>query len=89
MSERYILKLFVNGNHTDTKAIIEKVEQMCKSSLKENYNLKIIDIDIDVDAALEYNVLLVPMLLLESPKPKVTIIGSMADKDKILTALRL
>ncbi len=47
--------------------------------MKGNYQLDIIDILDNPDAANENNVVTVPMIVMDSPKPSVTITGSLYD----------
>ena len=89
MKTKYILQLFLNGQQASSAIVKKRTEEICQTYLKENYSLEVIDISENINAALEYNVILTPMLILESPKPQVTIIGNMEDAEKVRMALRL
>ena len=83
------LRLFVDGSDPDSEETGERLARLCESRIKGRCNLEIIDITKDPQAALDNRVILVPMLLRHAPEPRVTIIGSLHDSEKVGAALEL
>ena len=87
--KKYVLKLFVSHKMPDSMLAAQELKEVFGRDFGDPVSLDIVDITQDPDTALEYNVVAVPMLTLISPAPKVTIIGSMRDREKLFAALRL
>ena len=81
--------LFVSGNDVISAQAIKTITEVCETDFKQKCQLEIIDIEKNIEAALQYNVIVIPMLLVEHPKPGLTIVGSLRDREKILSALQL
>jgi circadian clock protein KaiB len=85
----YVLWLFVAGDKPQSLEAKKNIEQICAAHLQGRYELTVVDVCNDFITALDHGVLLTPTLLLLSPLPSVTIIGSLSDTQKVLDALRL
>ena len=86
--ENYVLWLFVAGNRPQSLPARRNIEQICEFYFKGHCELTVLDVS-HFKGAIENGVLLTPTLLLVSPPPRVTIIGSLDDAEKVVAALRL
>jgi circadian clock protein KaiB len=85
----YVLRLFVAGERAQSLEARKNIEQICEGHLQGRCELTVFDVCKDFMAAQDHGVLLTPTLLLLSPLPRVTIVGSLNDTRKVLAALRL
>jgi circadian clock protein KaiB len=81
--------LFVAGNEPNSRQARENLDRLCTDYFPGNNTVKIIDVLEDPQYALEKNIFITPALLLEDPKPGVTIFGNLRDTEKILSAFGL
>ena len=88
-NETVHLRLFVAGTGSDSAEAIKNLDQLKAEGLANDSIVEIIDIKEEPDLALENMVIVVPMLVMEAPEPKVTIIGSLSDTTKVWAALRI
>ncbi len=65
----YQLKLFVTGDTIASKRVIENIQRICEESLADRYELMIIDVLQDPQAAEDAKVLATPTLLKVAPRP--------------------
>ncbi|MCA2001497.1 MAG: circadian clock KaiB family protein [Chloroflexi bacterium] len=87
VSPLYRLRLFVAGdepNSAQAKAVLARI---CDKYLGGRCEIQIVDVFEDYQAAIDYGVSMVPALIVESPPPARTIVGSLSDEDKTLAAL--
>ncbi|MCK6585618.1 MAG: circadian clock protein KaiB [Anaerolineales bacterium] len=85
----YRLRLFIAGdepNSAQTKVVLTR---LCDKRLRGRCEIQIVDVFEDYQAAIDYGVSVVPALIVESPPPVRTIVGSLSDEDKALAALGL
>ena len=66
---------------------IANIRSFCDNHLKGRFNLEIIDIYKDPEAARENHVVFSPSLIKDFPLPKRTLIGDFADTEKVSKAL--
>lgn len=85
----YRLRLFVAGEEPNSVRAKAVLTRLCKDVLKNRCEVQIVDVFEDYQSAIEYGVSVVPALIVESPPPVRTIVGSLSDLDKALAALGL
>jgi circadian clock protein KaiB len=85
----YVLWLFVAGDRPQSLQARRNIEQICDAHLKGRCELTVFDVSQDFKLAIDHGILLTPTLLLVSPPPRVTIIGTLSDAEKVLAALRV
>jgi len=87
--ERYVFRLFVAGNESNSSQARENLARLCEEHIKGRYKIEAVDVLKDAAAAHKNNVLVTPTLILIEPLPKVTILGNLNDTRQVLAALRL
>ncbi len=85
----YILKLYVAGDEQNSRLAHDNLTLICEECLKGRYRVEKVDVLTDFTAALKDRIFVTPTLILVSPEPKVTIVGNLADKERVISALRL
>ena len=87
--ERYVLRLYVAGITPKSDRAIRSVKEICEQSLKDRYDLEIVDIYQHPGALKEDQIIVAPTLIKKLPLPLRRLIGDMADREKILLGLDL
>ncbi len=85
----YILKLFVTGTTPRADVAIANLRRICDEELSGQYDLIIIDVLKDPQAAEDEKVLATPTLIKQLPPPLRRVIGDLSDKEKVLLGLNL
>jgi circadian clock protein KaiB len=85
----YTLRLYVAGLTPRSQEAIRTVSAICEEHLKGRCDLEIIDIYQHPVLAKGEQIIAAPTLIRKLPLPLRKIIGSMADKEKILVGLDL
>lgn len=85
----YLLRLFVVGDGTNSKLAEANLRNLCREHLDGRCTIETIDVEKNFEAALQHNILITPALVLVAPLPKVTVLGNLSDRPKVLLALRL
>lgn len=84
---RYLLKLYVTGKSSRTQAAIENLERLCREDLAGEYELQIIDVLEQPQAAEDDRIMATPTLIKQLPPPLRRVIGDLSDKEKVLFGL--
>jgi len=85
----YRFRLFVAGDEPNSRQARATLERLCATRLRDRCELEVVDVFADYQAAIEHRIIVVPTLLIESPPPVRTIIGSLEDEAQLLAALGL
>jgi circadian clock protein KaiB len=88
-TQKYTLRLYVAGVTPRSQEAIRTVKAMCEEHLAGRYDLEVIDIYQQPTLAKDEQIVAAPTLIKKLPPPLRKIIGSMADKDKVLVGLDL
>jgi circadian clock protein KaiB len=85
---RYILRLYVTGSsHRSLKAVYN-LKKLCEEYLPD-YDLEVIDIYKDPEAAREEQIIAAPTLVKKLPRPLRKFVGDMSNTQKLLVGLDL
>jgi circadian clock protein KaiB len=87
--EKWILRLFVTGASPNSVRAIDNLTRICESHMKGRYDLEIVDIYQDQEAAASEQVIALPLLIKKFPTPERRLIGNMSDTPKVLKGLGL
>ncbi len=87
--ERYVLRLYVAGLTPRSTRAIERIRALCERCLAGRFDLTIIDLYLQPEAARPAQVVVLPTLVKQAPSPKRLFIGDMTDEKKILLGLNI
>jgi circadian clock protein KaiB len=85
----YVLRLYVTGSTPRSTRAIENIRRICEAELEGRYELTVIDIYQNPEAAREQQIVAAPTLLKILPSPLRRIIGDLSDHEKVLAGLEI
>jgi circadian clock protein KaiB len=83
------LILFVAGDEPNSIAALDNLRQLCASAPQYAFDLNVINVLEQYEAALKHQVLVTPCLVLVEPQPSVVVVGTLKDHSRVRAALRL
>ena len=83
------LRLFVAGDEPNSEKAKAVLYRLCGKHLKNHFELHIVDVLEDYQAAIDHHVVAVPSLIVEKPSSSLIIVGSLSDEGKVISALGL
>ena len=86
---KYVLKLYVAGVTPRSRDAIQTVTAVCAEHLAGRYELEVIDLYQQPLLARGDQIIAAPTLLKKLPLPLRRLIGSMADRDRVIVGLDL
>jgi circadian clock protein KaiB len=84
---KYILRLYVTGSSIRSLRAVSNLKKLCDEYLSDNYDLEVIDIYKNPDAAREEQIIAAPTLVKQLPRPLRRFIGDLSNTQKILVGL--
>src|ERR1041384_6839670 len=84
---RYILRLYVTGSSHRSLRAVYNLKKICEEYLPDDYDLEVIDIYNNPDAAREEQIIAAPTLVKKLPQPIRKFVGDMSNTQKILVGL--
>jgi len=85
--EKLILQLYVSGMSPKSIEAIENIKRLCDQHLVGRFELEIIDLYKNPEAASEQQIVFSPSLIKKFPLPKRIMIGTFADTEKVIKGL--
>jgi len=85
----YILRLYVTGSTPRSLKAIHNLKRICQEHLSDDYDLEVIDIYKNPDAARDEQIIAAPTLIKRLPEPLRRFVGDLSNKEKILVGLGL
>ena len=85
----YVLRLYVTGTTARSARAITNLRRICEERLKGQYDLEVVDIYRQPDAARDHQIIAAPTLVKVLPEPLRRIIGDLSDHDRVLAGLGL
>lgn len=85
--QKLILQLFVSGMSPKSMEAIENAKRIFSESSNDLFELEIIDLYKNPEAAQSYHVVFTPSLVKSLPLPRKVLIGTLADSEKVIKAL--
>ncbi|HEY2964570.1 MAG TPA: circadian clock KaiB family protein [Pyrinomonadaceae bacterium] len=83
----YSLRLYVTGSSPRSLKAIYNLKRFCEEHLYEDYDLEVIDIYKNPDAAREEQIIAAPTLIKILPAPLRRFVGDLSNTQKLLTGL--
>jgi len=84
---KLILQLFVSGMSPKSMDAIENIKRLCDKHLEGAFDLEIIDLYKNPEAATINQVVFSPSLIKQLPPPKKTLVGDFSDTKKVIKGL--
>jgi circadian clock protein KaiB len=85
----YRLRLYITGTTPRSAAAIENLRRICQGRLHGEYDLEIVDLYQNPQAAQTNQIIAAPTLLKVLPLPLRRVIGDLADEERVLAGLNL
>jgi circadian clock protein KaiB len=85
----YIFKLFVMGQSPRSQRAVANLRRLCDEQIPDTYNLAVIDVLENPQAAEKARILTTPTLVKERPLPVRRMSGDLSDAEKVLASLDL
>ena len=83
---KYILRLYVTGSSANSLKAVSNLKKICEEHLPD-YDLEVIDINKNPEAAREEQIIAAPTLVKKLPKPLRKFVGDLSNTQKILVGL--
>jgi len=84
---KLVLQLYVCGMSPKSMDAIDKIKHLCDENLEGEFELEIIDLYKNPEAASEMQIVFSPSLIKQLPLPKRTIVGDFSDTAKVIKGL--
>ena len=88
-SGRCVLRLYVAGSTARSVRAIENLRRICEEHLAGRYDLEVVDIYQQPEAAREFQLIAAPTLVRLLPEPLRRVIGDLSDEERVLRGLDL
>jgi circadian clock protein KaiB len=88
-SQHYVLRLYIAGLSPRSREAVRTITGILEEHLAGRYDLEVIDLYQNPVLAKGEQIIAAPTLIKHLPLPLRKIIGTMADKDKVLVGLDL
>ena len=88
-SKEYVLRLYIAGTTSKSIRAVANIKEICENSLKNRYDLEVIDIYQQPVLAKGEQIIAAPTLVKQLPLPLRKFIGDMSDTERILVGLDL
>jgi circadian clock protein KaiB len=88
-SKEYVLRLYVAGTTSKSIRAVANIKEICETSLKNRYDLEVIDIYQQPVLVKGEQIIAAPTLVKHLPLPLRKFIGDMSDTERILVGLDL
>ncbi|WP_295455906.1 circadian clock protein KaiB [uncultured Thiodictyon sp.] len=89
MMGKYLLRLYITGRTPQGNRAIANLQRICQTELAGRYEMEVIDVIEDPQAAEDARIIATPTLIKALPPPLRRIIGDLSNKDKVLIGLDL
>ena len=84
---KYILRLYVTGSSERSLKAVYNLKKICEEHLPDDYDLEVIDIYKNPEAARDEQIIAAPTLVKKLPMPLRKFVGDLSDTKKILVGL--
>ena len=88
-NKEYVLRLYVAGTTSKSLRAVANIKEICETSLKNRYDLEVIDIYQQPVLTKGEQIIAAPTLVKKLPLPLRKFIGDMSDTERILVGLDL
>ena len=85
--KKLVLQLYVSGMSLKSMEAIENIKRLCEEYLEGAFDLEIIDLYKNPEAAADQQIVFSPSLIKQFPLPKKLLIGNFSDANKVIKGL--
>jgi circadian clock protein KaiB len=86
---KYILRLYVTGSSTRSLRAISNLRKFCEEHLPDEYDLEVIDIYKNPEAAREAQIIAAPTLVKRLPEPLRRFVGDLSNTEKLMVGMEI
>jgi circadian clock protein KaiB len=86
---KYVFRLYVTGSSSRSLRAIHNLKRLCDQFLPDAYDLRVIDIYKNPDAAREEHIIATPTLVKQLPTPLRRFVGDLSNTEKLLVGLEI
>lgn len=87
--DKWVLRLYVAGKTPKSLTAFSNLTKICEEQLKGKYSIEVIDLLVNPQLSVEYQILAIPTLVRKLPVPVRKIIGDLSDTERVLVGLDL
>ena len=87
--KKYLLRLYITGPTPQSQHALANIKRICEKYLKNNYELRVIDIYQAPQLAKDDQIIATPTLIKLLPAPLRRLIGDLSSEDRVLQGLGL
>ncbi len=80
-------QLFIAGQTSRSLIAITNLKQICDEHLKDSYEIEVIDLLLKPHLAALHQIVAIPTLVRETPRPTKKIIGDLSRREQVLSRL--
>ena len=84
---KLVLQLYVSGMSLKSMEAIGNIKRLCDEHLHDTFELEIVDLYKNPEAASEQQIVFSPSLIKSLPLPRKVLIGTFADTEKVIKGL--
>ena len=88
-SAHWAFSLYVAGKTAKSLAAFSNLKQICEANLKGKYSIEIVDLMENPSLAKQHQIVAVPAVVRKLPPPVKKLIGSLAEKERVMIGLEL
>jgi circadian clock protein KaiB len=88
-SAHYLLRLYIVGQATSSTLAITAIKNVCETSLRDRYELEVIDLYLQPSMAQRDQIIVAPTLVRVLPAPVRRFIGDFSATERVITTLGL
>ena len=86
---RYKLELYMIGTTPSSSRALVNARSLCEKHLPGRYDLQVIDVSVEREAANREQIIAAPTLIVRSPLPEQRFIGDLSDESRFRSRLNL
>lgn len=87
--DKWVLRLYVAGQSPKALTAFTNLKKICEEQLNGKYSIEVIDLLVNPQLSVEYQILALPTLVRKLPTPVRKIIGDLSDTQRVLIGLDL
>ena len=87
--QKWVFKLYISDELSIESSILDCFKEVLRKANIENYELKIINITKDPERSKRDEIMIIPALIRELPKPPIKIIGNISDLKRLCEILEI